>query len=102
MRRMVDGALGLSLRNTPAGATWTRAPDSPSEGSGVYELAWTGEDLSGKPFFRKWVITVDPVSKLPQTVEEFWRVSTEHEWDYEQRREYQYLTDDEMAAVMDR
>jgi hypothetical protein len=100
MRRIVEGALGFDLRTTPVGATWTRAPDPTSEGSNVYELAWTGQDLSGKPFFRKWVITVDSVSKLPQKVEAFSRLSAEHEWDYEQRREYQYLADDEMAAVM--
>lgn len=98
MRRIVDGAF-VDLRNTPAGATWTRAPVPTTEGRDVYELAWTGQDLLGKPFFRKWAITVDPTSKLPQEVGEFSRLSAEHEWDYDQRREYQYLTDDEMAAV---
>ncbi len=100
VRRMVDGALGFDSSSTPAGATWTRIPEASSEGDELYELTCMGQDLFGRPFFRKWVVTVDPVTRLPKQVEAFVRQSPEHEWDCRGRREYRYLTDAEMATVM--
>jgi hypothetical protein len=100
VRRTVDDALGFELRNIPANATWTRAPDGTNEEGALYELACTGQDRFGKTFFLRWTITIDPATKRPEEIREFTSSSAEQEWDYWSRTEFQYLTNDEMTAVM--
>jgi hypothetical protein len=101
-RQIVATGLGFSLRDVPAGATWTRGPDGASAAGDLYELALAGESLLGESYFRRWVITVDPATRLPKEVQLFERKSAEQEWDRKSKTEFAYLTDDEMAAVMDR
>ncbi len=65
-------------------------------------MMFVGEDSLGKTYFVRCLVTVDPVTKLPKEVQRFERQSAEHEWDLKSKTQFEYLTDDEMAAVMDR
>jgi hypothetical protein len=103
MHQIVNDALGFDFRNIPAGARWAHVPDAVGEAGEPYELAWTGLDGSGKrTFSRRYMITVDPATSLPREVRSFEKWMADGEWVYRLRTEFQYLTDDEMAAVMDR
>jgi hypothetical protein len=99
-RRMVGKGLGFDYRAIPAGAAWIRGPEGTGEGGDLYELAWTGQERAGKTFSRKWTVTVDPVTKRPREVQQFEKWSADSEWIAQWKTEFEYLTDEEMAAVM--
>jgi hypothetical protein len=100
VRLMVDSALGFDFRTIPAGATWTRVPEGTSDKGDLYELACTAQTSLGKTLLLKWKITIDPLTQLPQQIEDFRMMLGQEEWRHIGRREYRYLTDGEMAAVM--
>ena len=100
-RWLIDVSLGFTLNEVPAGARWARADDNAAEGAEVYELTYTLEDATGRSSFRKRRITVDPLTALPREIQNFSRRSAQEGWSYESKREFRYLTEDDITALLD-
>jgi hypothetical protein len=100
VRRTIDRCLGLTLSDIPADAKWKRMDGGAVGDTEVYQLTYAERNRSGATAFRKWTISIDPVTRLPRETQAFRRPSDQDEWVYLWRMECQYLTADEMAAII--
>ncbi len=98
--RLMASCLGFTLSEVPADAKWDRRHADVGGDTEAYELTYTERDRSGATVYRKWTISIDPVTRLPREAQAFRRPSDQSEWVYQWRMECQYPTADEMAAII--
>jgi hypothetical protein len=96
----MEACLGFTLSDVPADAKWSRRHGDAVGDNEVYELTYAEPDHSGATVFRRWTISIDPVTRLPKESQAFRRPSDQSEWTYQWRMECQYLAEDEMAAII--
>jgi hypothetical protein len=99
-RHLIDACLGFTLTDVPADAKWSRRQGDTIGDTDVYELTYTERDRSGASVLRRWMLSIDPVTKLPKEGQAFRRPSDQEEWVRQWRMECQYPTPDEMAAII--
>jgi len=100
VRLLVETCLGFRAEDIPRGARWIRVDDNMSDASETYELTYSESGLGGGVLFRKCVIRIDSVTKLPIAVRGFRKASPKDNWEYARRTELQYLTAAQMAATL--
>ncbi len=99
-RQIIDRCLGLPAADISRNARWKRVEGEASGGSDLYELTVEERDGQGSPLFKRYWVVVDPHTKLPKEMRMFRRGFAENEWEYSSRREFEYLTEDEMTPVI--
>jgi hypothetical protein len=102
-RRMIDNCLGLMAGDISSSARWARADDHAAEGIEVYELTYEDHSNPNAILFWKWKVRIDSLTRLPREVQTLRRAPSEpseEEWRCLRRIEVQYLTADEMTAVL--
>ncbi|MCX5647029.1 MAG: zf-HC2 domain-containing protein [Phycisphaerae bacterium] len=99
-RRMIDDCLGLLAGDISPHARWTRADDHGAEGIEVYELTYESRSSPSTVLSWKWKVRIDSLTRRPREVQTLRRAPSEKEWRCLRRIEVQYLTGDEMTAVL--
>jgi hypothetical protein len=102
-RRMIDDCLGLMAGDISPRARWTRADDHGAEGIEVYELMYESRSNPNTVLFWKWKVRIDSLTRRPREVQTLRRAPSEpseKEWRCLRRIEVQYLTGDEMTAIL--
>ena len=102
VRRTIDACLGFMVSDISSRARWTRADDHAAEGIEVYELTYEDRSNPNTVLFWKWKVRIDSLTRLPREVQTLRRTPSGKEWRRLGRTEVQYLTGDEMTAVLDK
>jgi len=101
VRRSIEACLGCTRGEVPAGAEWARVEEEAASDVEVYDLVYTEESQSGATALHRWRIVIDADTRLPKETYAFRKAATEEEWRPLSRIEFQYLTDEEMTALVD-
>jgi len=108
IEKRITGSLGLmplsDKSEMPPGAEWNQVKSEDIKdtvkGTEIYDLTWVERKYGGSVMLRRWRVFADSDTNLPRRIEWYQRSDTENEYTLMPLIKVEYLSKDEIQAVI--